>query len=231
MNLRQLVVNRHATEWLRGSLAETYAEGGCELHVHFRAGFVQGGEAGDWCAIFNRTVDYLDFVGCEAFDHIENGSSPEKRNVGRTVLVLDGKLVKLPEEVIGEPVTSVIRLQPLDNCFRARVDTPEHFIESSRILLAENRELRTTLDIDRQRLSQVRQGKLEGQIVEGGTKVVDTVTDNQAKFGGGWWLEDFDPKNLLGAINVGFGPRSIWAFFAPDSQFGFKAVQVMKHSA
>jgi hypothetical protein len=43
MDLGQLVGNRHASELLWSSLSETYAEGGCELHVHFRAGIVYGG--------------------------------------------------------------------------------------------------------------------------------------------------------------------------------------------
>lgn len=225
MDLRQPVVNWEATELGWGSLAETYAEGGCELHVHFRAGFVNGGIAGDWCAIFNRTVDWFDFIGSEAFNHVPHGGSSDERNVRQTVLVLDVKLIELPEEIVGEP--SVVRLQPLDNCLRAWVDAPEHIIEPSRILLGENRELRTSLDVVWQRRSRVRQSELEGQIVEGGTKVVDAVTDDEAEFGGGRLLENLDPKDLLGAINIGFGPSSVRAFFAPGFQFGFKAVQVV----
>ena len=76
------MVNRHAVELLWDSLAEPYAEGGCEMHLYFCAGFVQGREAGDWCKIFDRPVDHLDLVVCNAFNPVETGGGPEKRNMG-----------------------------------------------------------------------------------------------------------------------------------------------------
>lgn len=81
MDMRQPLGNRHAAELLWGSLAESYAEGGCEIHVHFRAGFVDGGVAGDWCAIFNRTKDWLDFVRSETMNPERDRSGSDKRDV------------------------------------------------------------------------------------------------------------------------------------------------------
>jgi len=68
MDTLQPCGDRHAAKLLWCSLAESYAEVGCELHINFRAGFVNGGIASDWCAVFNRTEDWLDLVGSEAFN-------------------------------------------------------------------------------------------------------------------------------------------------------------------
>lgn len=66
MDMSQPVGDRHAAKLLWGSLAEAYAEGGCEIYVYFRAGLINGGIAGDCGAIFNREVDWFDFVGSGA---------------------------------------------------------------------------------------------------------------------------------------------------------------------
>lgn len=139
MDMRQPVGNRHAAELLWGSLAETYVEGGCEVHIHFRAGFVNGGVAGDWCAVFDRSKDWLDFIGSKAFDPEGYRSGSEKRDVRQTVLVLDGKLVELPKGVVGGVVPSTVRLQPLYCCLGAWGNAPKHAIEFARILLEEVR--------------------------------------------------------------------------------------------
>lgn len=231
MDVRQPVGNRHAAKLLWGSLAESYAEGGHELHIHFLAGLVNGGIAGDWCAIFNRAEDWLDFVSSEAFNPEREARGSKKRNVRQPVLVLDGKLVELPKGVVGGPVPSVVRLQPLDNCFRAWVDAPKHVIEFGRILFEEGWEPRFSFDAARHWPALAGDGEFKDEVVEGGTQVVDTVADDEAKFIGGRRLENFDPKELLGAINIGFTPSSVRAFFSPSVQFGFKALQVVERSA
>lgn len=60
---------------------------------------------------------------------------------------------------------------------------------------------------------------------------MDAVTDNEAKFVGGRRLENFDPEELLGAINIGFTPSSVRVFFTPSVHFDFKALQVIERPA
>lgn len=125
----QLLRNRHATELLRTSLAEGYDEGGCEIHGHFRTVFVDGRVASNWCPIFNRTKDWLDFVRSETMNPERDRSSPDKRHVGQTMLVLDGKLIELPKGIVGESLSSIVQLQILNNCLCAWVNAPKHAIE------------------------------------------------------------------------------------------------------
>lgn len=229
MDVSQPIGDRHAAELLWGSLPESYAEGGCEMHVHFRAGFVNGGIASDWCTIFNRAEDWFKFVHTQE-ELVGETNVREKRNVRQTVLVLDGKLVELPKGIVGGFLPSVVRLQPLDNCFRVWMDAPKHAIEFFRVLCLEDREPGTSLDIARQWRSLICQGQLECEVVEGGTEIVDTVTDDETQFGSRRGLKHFNPKELLGAINIGFGPSSVRVFLAPNAQFGFKALQVVERS-
>lgn len=233
MDTREPVGDRVASELLWSSLAETYAKGGIELHVHFRAGFVNGGIAGDWCAIFNRSEDWLDFVDSDTAEDDEgNGLGSEKGNVGQTVLVLDGKLVELPERVVGDVLLpSVVRLQPLDDCLRVWVDAPKHAVQFFEVIVAtraEHRKLGVALGTFGQAPALVCQGQLKSEVVESGAKIVKAVSDDEAEFGGGWLLKDFDPKDLLAALNLGFRPNSIRAFFAPSVQFAFKTLQVVE---
>lgn len=237
MDMSQPIGDREASELLWGSLAESYAEGGCEIHVHFRAGLVNGGVAGDWCAIFNRKVDWLDFVGDGAFinheGHMRNARV--RRNVRQTVLVLVGKPVELPEGIVdGTLLPSIVRLQPLDDCFRVWSDAPKHAVEFFQVTVAtggEDRKSRISLDALGYPPLFVNNGEFEGEIVEGGTKVMEAVSNHEAEFVGGRWLEDFGPKELLGAISIGFTPSSVRAFFEPKIHFGFKALQVVDRPA
>lgn len=186
MDMRQPVGNRHAAQLLWGSLTETYVEGRCEVHVHFRAGLVNGGVAGDWCAVFNQSKDWLDFVGSEAFDPEGNRSGPEKRDVRQAVLVLDGKLVELPKGVIGSVVPSAVRLQPLYLCLGAWGDAPKHAVEFARILLEEDRKRGIAFDAGGHWPALAGDGELNDEIVESGTQVVDAVTDDElSSFAGG----------------------------------------------
>ncbi len=237
MDTRQSVGDREASELLWGSLAETYAEGGCEIHVHFRAGLVNGGIAGDWCAVFNRECDWLDFISSGASRNPKGQmrDTSEGCDVRQPMLVLSGKLVELPEGVVGgTALPSVVRLQPLDDCFRVWVDAPKHAIEFFQVMVAtgsENGERRITLDTLRQWPAFIRQCQLEGEVVECGAEIMKTVTNDKTQFGGGRWLEDFDPKELLSAINLGFGPSSARVFFKPSVHYGLKALQVIERPA
>ena len=54
------------------------------------------------------------------------------------------------------------------------------------------------------------------------------VSDDETKLGGGRWLEDFNPKELLSAISLGFGPSSARVFLKPSVYYGLKALQVVE---
>lgn len=229
MDFSESLGNRQASNLLWGSLAETYQEGGCELHVHFRAGFVGGGVAGDWCAIFNRVEDWLDFVRNDAHRHdVTETRGGEPRRVGQPVRVDVGKLVELPQGIVPEPLPSVVRLQPLDLCLRGWGDAPKRVLESAQVLSGEDGEHGFLRELARQPLPPVGGGKVEGEVVERSPQAMQTIPDDEAKVVSGWGVEDFDPKELLAGINVRFGPCSVRAFFLPGSNFGFKALQVVE---
>src|SRR5215208_7813162 len=214
------------------SLAEAYAEGGVEIHIHFRAGFVEGGVAGDWCAIFNRTpAQDFDFVGdVVAGDDESKGRGREKDEVGQSMLVHVFKLVEPPEGVGLSTLPTRIRLQPLDNCLSAWIDAPKHVVEFARILLDEDGKPGVAFDAAGHRSSVVKgDGKFKDEVVKRAPEVVEAVSDNKAKFGRRR-AEHFDAQDLLGAINIGFGPSSVRAFFDPGCNFGFKVVQVVERS-
>ncbi len=212
------------------SLAEAYAELGIEIHVHFRAGFVEGGIAGDFCAVFNRTPPHeFDVVGGVAVAGSNEAKQPgrEKDEVGQPMLVHVVKLVKPPEGVgLSEPISSCVRLQFLDNCLRTWVDAPKHLVEFRRVLLDLDRKTGGRLDLAGYRSPLITgDGKLKNEVVEGASEVVEAISDDEAEVGRRR-VERFDAKDLLAAINIGFGPGSVRAFFNPGTNFGFKAVQV-----
>jgi hypothetical protein len=233
MDIRQPFGNRHAAELLWGSLAESYAEGGCEIHVYFRAGFVDGGVAGNWCTIFNRAEDWLDFVSFETVDPERDGSGSDKRNVRQTVLVFDGKLVELPEGIVGKSLPSIVRLQPLDNDLCAWVNPSKHAVEFFQVIFAtraEDREGRIALDSLGHSPLLIGNGEFKDEVIERVAEVLETVADDEAKLGNGRWLEEFDPEDILRAINIGFGVSAVRVTFAPSSQFCIKALQVVDRS-
>lgn len=230
MDVSKPVGNGHASELLWGSLAETYAEGGCELHVHFRAGVVNGGIAGDWCAIFNRAEDWLDLIHRDTRrrDEAECRQGCKNRGVRQPVLVDIGKLVELPKGIVPEFLASVVRLQPLDFCLRGWGDAPKHLMKFTHVLARENGELGLPRELAGQRFPRVGDGEFVGEVVEGGAEVVQVVPDDEAKIVSGWGVEDFDPKELLAGINIAFGPSSVRAFFIQNSNFRFKALQMVE---
>lgn len=165
----------------------------------------------------------------------EGGDMDKPRRVGQPMLVLDVKLVELPEGVGTEPVPSLVRLQPLDLCFGEWVDAPGHVVKFSQRLRSlglggvrgKDREPGSALDVVGQPPLCVRQRQLEGEVVEGASEVVETVPGDEAE-AGGRRLDDLGPKELLSGLGVEFGPRSMRAFFAPGSRFRLKALQMVK---
>lgn len=230
MDLSEPLGSRDAADLLWGSLAETYAEGGCEMHIHFRAATIEGWMAGDWCAIFNRAEDWFDFIRSGIHRrNITDGSGREDRGVRQAVLVDIGKFVELPKGVVSEPLPSVVRLQPLDFCLRAWRNPPEHLAKLVQVLRGEDGKLGFTGEIARQRFfPRVGHGKIVGQVVEAASEAMKAIPDDDAESIGGRGVEDFDPTEILAGLNIAFGPCSVRAFFLPGSHFGFKALQVVE---
>jgi hypothetical protein len=99
IDARQRIGDGGASDLFWDTLAEAYVEGGCKVHIHFRAGLVNDGIAGNWCAVFNRKCDWLDFVGSDAFRNPERetGNACGQGDIRQAVLVDVGKLVELTE--------------------------------------------------------------------------------------------------------------------------------------
>ena len=221
--------DRFAQESDRGTLAEAYVEGRCEIHAHFRAGTVEGRIFGDWCAAIEKAEKALDLVNTDAvgFEERQSGEVVQGGGMRKPMLFYDLKLIKLPEGVAVEPVPSLVRLQPLDLCLREWINAPEHVVQFARILLLKDGKRGTALNVGGERSFGVRQSKLEGEIVEGGAEVVDAVSSDEAQ-AGGRGRDDLGPNDLLAGIGIEFGPKSVRAFFAPGSSFRFKALQMVE---
>lgn len=128
------------------------------------------------------------------------------------MLVLDGKLIELPQGIVGKSLPSIVRLQPLDNCLCAWVNAPKHTVEFFQAVVAtraEDRKGRIALNTLGHSPLLVGNGKLEGEVIESVAEVLEAIADNEAEFGNGRRLEEFDPKDILRAIAIAFGPSSI----------------------
>ena len=174
-------------------LPERYASRDIELHVHFRGGFASGrGIRRNFCAVFRRT-DMNTEVRRERWGIGEVGSANAsvKRGVGEAMLVQIRKPVELPEgrtRILLLP--SEVRLQLLDDCLRVWVDAPNHLSAFTGL------EGPRPEDGKRQILSPVfgqgvnpgvGDGKFVDEGVEGGMEVVEAITNDEAKSGGGAW--------------------------------------------
>ena len=73
----------------------------------------------------------------------------------------------------------------------------------------------------------VREGEFVGEIVEGGTEVVKAVANDEPEFGGRLLL-DFGPDEILAALRIELGPKSVRAFFDPSTDIGLQALQVVE---
>lgn len=97
-----------------GSLAEAHAEFGIEIHVYFRAGFVEGGEAGDSRVVFDRTPTHeFDVVGSVVVAGNDETKQPgrEKDEMGQSMLIHVVKLVEPTKGIgLGECLPSCVRL-------------------------------------------------------------------------------------------------------------------------
>src|SRR3712207_1568999 len=101
VDARKGVEDRLAQEYVWNPLAEAYVEGRCEIHVHFRAGTIDGGILGDWCAAIKIAEEDLDFFGSDApkFEKRERGDVVQGGHMGQPVLLCVRKFVQLPQGI------------------------------------------------------------------------------------------------------------------------------------
>lgn len=226
-----------APQSLGSALGESYIEGRCEIHVHFRAGTVEGRILGDWCAAVKPSEKALDFFRADSVGHEERQRRDivECGRVGQSVLFHVREFIKLPEGIAVERLPSAVRLQSLDGCLRSWADAPNHIIEFPQRpgvgalggVFIKDREPRIALGFARQRPFRTRQSELESEVVEGGAEVVDAVSGDEAE-ARRRRLDDFSPNDLLASLGIKFGPESMRAFFKPGSPFRFKVLQVIE---
>jgi hypothetical protein len=150
--------------------------------------------------------------------------------MGQPVLVHVGKLVELPEGVAPEPLPSIVGLQPLDVCLRSWVDAPDFVSAFPRrhLPITEDGKFQAPGAAFGQGVdSNVGEREFVDEVVEGGSEVVDAVSDDEAKVGGRL-LQHFEPRELVEFINIELRPNSVRAFLGPGFHFGFKVLQVME---
>jgi hypothetical protein len=208
---------------------ERYVEGRGVLHVHLRPSFRGREIPQDFCAAFYGLKDGLDGHGERVGD--EKGALVDAENpqVGKSVLVLDRKVVKYREDMVRcVPLPSLVGLQFLDDCLRLWVDAPD-FVTAfvgSHSPIGEDGKLHSFSDLLGER-STVADGERVRKVVESGAEVVQAVSSDDGEFRRKL-LKEFDYHHLLASLGVEIMDESVRLCFEPTSGFGFKAVQVVE---
>jgi hypothetical protein len=212
-----------------GSLAPAYCEGRGALHVHFRVASAKRPVARNYCAAFNRAPLNFDVRGAPWVGRVEvDGCRDGERYVRQSVFISVGELAEGRKTYA---VPSIVRLQVLDDCLRGWVDAPDHVSAFVRELLhtTEEGESRLTGNFAGQAAPVVRESEFVGEVVEGGTEVVEAVAYDEPELSGRL-LKDFGPDEILAALRVELGPKLVRAFFDPSTDLGFQALQVVERS-
>lgn len=215
-------------------LPEGYAEGQEGVHVHLRVETLgKSGDAGgigcNLCAVFVRAYSDTDAAGqVGRTGEVGEGTDGHLRNVRHSMFVHVGKLVELPEGVRRERIPSVVRLQPLDDCLRVRVDAPDSLLAGARThgLGAKDGELRVFDELGRGRVAMTGDNEIVDEIVQSGAEVVETVADDETQLCGDW-LRESDVHELLAALAVDMTVVSVRLSLSPLTNLSVKSVQVM----
>jgi hypothetical protein len=163
--------------------AYSYVKGWVEIHFHVRVRWAAAeGVSDDWsfsehCVTFRGipgTDEQLEFMvdsaegGYDWFEYEFADGSQSETDI--LVLVLGVKHLQCPERLV-EWVRSAVRLQPFDQCpwlLRNRFDVPRVELRG----VGEDRELRRGV-------VGFGPGEVPGEMVEGGTSVVNAVANEQ----------------------------------------------------
>lgn len=176
----------------------------------------------------------LDIVNVQVLGNEEGlAHSREKNDVRQPVLVFDVKPVELPKGIAAEPIRSLVRLQPLDDCLGAWVNPPEHAVEFFKVLVAtraEDGEAGVAFDALGNPSPLIGDSEFKGKVVERGSQIVDAVANDETKVGRRL-VERFEPRELVAVINIEIRPSSVRAFLSPSSHFVLKALQVVERPA
>lgn len=211
---------------------ERYIQGRGALHIHFRPSV--GGRVipQDYCAFYNGAKVGPYGEGVEVGEVDSDGADIKDPQVGESVLVFDRKIVKYREDVrsrVLSKVPSSVRLQFLDDCLRSWVDAPDCVTAFSGVHrpVGEDREFRSP-EVARQRANvQVPDSQLVNEVVQGGAKVVQTISGDSGELRR-YRLQEFDYHQLLASLEVEIMEEVVRLSLEPSSGFFFKALQVIE---
>lgn len=195
-------------------ISERYLVGYVEIHVHL---CLIGGrlERGEYCASFIRATPKDGSAGRNEDIRTRGDQSSgyrEVQQVERTVLV---PVVQGVEPSEGMPVgvmqvLSLERLQPLDDCFRSWEHAPD-FRQSTAPRIAvsagipEDRERRLVSDG-----LTVRPDEFASEVVQGGSEVVDHVSNNRAQGRRGDACLSLSAEDISAAVRIELAGDDIW---------------------
>jgi hypothetical protein len=210
-------------------LLERYRQSALELHFHLFS--LSDATAPDYCVTVVNGIDNITDPVLGGYE--SEGESP--------VLVDIDEMIK-PPEVVARVGIGVVGLQLLDDCYRRignPVKSPAPFLGSNSLVpsagIPANWELITAAGL----ASRIYQNQLPDQMIEGGSQIVEAVTNNNAERQG--WLSEFRNKIGLFRIRVilfndaallfvplDLGGYSVEMFFGPDD-FVANTVERMAH--
>jgi len=156
-------------------LAERYAEHEVGILVVFDC--LSEGNLGKWVAVFERTkIDEVDKV--QQFPVVGNAGALGDDEMERPVLI---EVVQSVEILERGSILSTVRLHRFDETPRLWMHGSNSVIEIPlrRLASPKDRELGLFLNSFGQRVPLVRDGKVEGQVVEGAAEVKKTLPDKR----------------------------------------------------
>jgi hypothetical protein len=206
------------------SISERYIAGKVKVHLHFR---LREPEVADFCAVFKGTTEGdIDLSSDKAQVRDEGAMRPPLAPaVGKFVAGPAHEAQTLVPIYAGEFVEehefvapSTVRLQLLDSCYCFRVHRPNFVHASSRVVpaggvsvgLLEGLAAGTDgeADVPLVRLSGAQGGKSPGEVFEGASHVLESVSDDDAQIR---WrlLEHLSVEDVLATVRIGFVDNSI----------------------
>ncbi len=211
------------------SLSESYDNGELEIHFHTTALLAFGKflqrQSCDVCITFKRAPKNLRFGRCRRRRRklcTDVGIVSKQRD--NLVLVHYVKVVKNPQ-TRPKWVRSMVRLQSLNQCpspTREPSDTPFFgFFELASV--GENGKLRSSVTVERNRSRKIRQRPRD--MVEGGSGVVDTISDDKPPLGE-WDVSKPEIINIVRRILFLVANESATFTFRKGSQIALKRFEV-----
>ncbi len=208
---------------LCGSLVEGYKRNDIAIHCHFAVEFGGHPSCGNFCVEIKRDSEFDKRYPVDFASTSNGGARPENGEQYPSVFVDIAEIIERPKNG-GFPVLPLmVRLQSLDLCHRiwgypVKSVASKFFLES----------FWTTADGERISTNGliVRSNhKFMHQVVEGGTKRLEEISDKEANFWRNWNL-DLKPASGIVRLKIGLHHHFCRVFSEVSADFNLQGLKV-----